>query len=61
MGGRLKYIFSQYSSLCSNIGELMEITKGQFVGIINLIKALVERDVPKEELIGYLEQLTQEK
>ena len=39
----------------------MEITKGQFVGIINLIKALVERDVPKEELIGYLEQLTQEK
>ena len=37
-----------------------ELTNMQFVGVINMIKALIKRDTPKEELIFYLDQLTQE-
>ena len=35
-----------------------EMTNQQFRGVINMIKALIRRDTPKEELIIYLNQLT---
>ena len=35
------------------------MTYSQFIGIIKTIKALILKDVPKEELIGYLDQLAQ--
>lgn len=35
----------------------MEMTNKQFTGVINMLKALIQRDTPKEELILYLEQL----
>lgn len=35
-----------------------EMTNQQFTGVINMIKALIIRDTPKEELIIYLNQLT---
>lgn len=38
----------------------LEMTNKQFIGIINMIKALIERDTPKEELIMYLDQLAGE-
>ena len=36
------------------------MTNMQFVGVINMIKALIKKDTPKEELVEYLDQLTQE-
>ena len=37
-----------------------QMTNMQFTGVINMIKALIKRDTPKEELIEYLDQLTQD-
>ena len=37
-----------------------QMTNMQFTGVINMIKALIKRDTPKEELIEYLDQLTKE-
>ncbi len=38
----------------------MEMTNKQFTGVINMIKALIQKDTPKEELIVYLDQLAGE-
>ncbi len=38
----------------------IEMTNQQFTGVINMIKALIKKDTPKEELIVYLDQLTGE-
>ena len=38
----------------------IEMTNKQFTGVINMIKALIQRDTPKEELIVYLDQLAGE-
>lgn len=40
--------------------ELYEMNNMQFTGVINMIKALIKKDTPKEELIEYLDQLTME-
>lgn len=37
--------------------EKENMTNDQFRGIIKMIMALIKRDVPKEELLEYLEEL----